>query len=196
MNKRILAALGIGIVVVTVAAVMASKNPAPTTPASQASPRAASTSADPQDIVPGLYANPITNTATQTGFKIVSITVENNVDPTTGKPVNDNVEIKLQNLTQANLTGFEVYYTVTDSITHQKEGYYKKLSNYTLAPGSTQTVQLDNGTGTGHYGLNTNGIYFKSNNMLTFNVIVSSKGYASVTSQATRSAGGAENKKD
>jgi hypothetical protein len=45
-----------------------------------------SASSSPENIVPGLYPNPIKNNATKQGIKITSIMVENNTDAS-GKAV-------------------------------------------------------------------------------------------------------------
>lgn len=151
------------------------------------------TSQSPEDVIAGLYPNPIQNTSTIQGFKIASAMVENN----TGSSVNsvsDHLQIVLQNLTNKDLTNFEVYYTITDSVTHQKEGYYKILNNYVLKAGATQSVNFDNKQGVGHFGVNINNLYFKSTDQLQFNIIVSAKGYKIQTATATKSTGGAETK--
>lgn len=155
---------------------------------------AQSTSTNPQDVVAGLYPNPIKNTATATGFTIKSGMVENNTDPTTGKVVSDHLELQLVNTTKADISNFEVYYTITDTKTQQKEGYYKKLAGFTLKAGATATVHFDNKSGYGHFGANTNSLYYKSTNPLDFSVQVSTPTYIVQTIQLTKAAGGAETK--
>jgi len=156
-------------------------------------PSAQTTSQDPQDIVPGLYPNPIKNNATALGFKITSLMVENNTD-TSGNPVNDHLQLTLQNLTSKDLTSFEVYYTITDPVTNKKEGYYKKLSGFVLPAGKTQTIHFDNKSGANHFTVNTHSLYFISSNKLLFTVTVSTPVYAIQTAQVTKAAGGAETK--
>lgn len=151
------------------------------------------TSQDPQDVVPGLYKNQIQNTASAEGFIIQAITVENNAD-STGKTVGDHLELTLKNNAGKDLTGFEVYYTITDQSTNKKEGYYKKLTSFTLKNGETQHVNFDNKQGDGHFTANKNSLYYTSSNKLLFDVMVSTPGYKVQTAQAAKAAGGAETK--
>lgn len=151
------------------------------------------TSQNPEDIIAGLYPNPINNTASQEGFKIKSILVENNTD-STGLPTSDHLELTLANVSSSDLSNFEVYYTITDTTNNTKEGYYKKLDNFTLKAGMLGTIHFDNGTEPGHYSVNKNSLYYKSSNALQFNVIVSTPGYRIDQAQATKAAGGAETK--
>ncbi len=159
----------------------------------QGSNSAQTTSQDPQDIVPGLYPNPIHNTATTEGFKITSLMVENNTDAA-GNPVSDHLQFTLQNLTNQDLSNFEGYYTITDTSTNKKEGYYKKLTGYVLKAGATQTINFDTNQGTGHFTVNTHSLYFTSTNKLQFTVMVSTPGYKVETASVEKAAGGAETK--
>ena len=149
------------------------------------------TSQNPQDIVPGLYKNPIQNTATQEGFVITATAVENNID-TTGKAVSDHLELTLKNTAGKDLTGFEVYYTISDPTTNKKEGYYKKVTGFVLRNSETKSINFDNQNGDGHFSANKNIIYYSSNNKLLFDVVVSTPGYKVQTAQAAKAAGGAE----
>lgn len=158
-----------------------------------ASPTQPNSTQDPQDIVPGLYKNPIQNTATKEGFSITAATVENNVDQT-GKTIGDHLELTLKNIAGADLTNFEVYYTITDSVTNKKEGYYKKLAGFVLQKGTTASINFDNKQGAGHFTANTNSIYYTSANKLHFDVLVSTPGYKMQTIQVDKAAGGAETK--
>lgn len=154
---------------------------------------AQSSSQDPQDIVPGLYTNPIQNNSTSEGFVIAAATVENNID-STGRTVNDHLELKLQNTSGKNLTDFEVYYTITDTVTNKKEGYYKKLTGFILKAGQAQSINFDNLQGEGHFTANKNSVYYTSSNKLNFEVMVSTAGYKVQNIKVTKAAGGAETK--
>ncbi len=151
----------------------------------------APTTATPQDIVPGLYPNPIKNTATASGIKISSVMVENNTDAA-GNAVSDHLQVTLQNLTGKTLSNLEAYYTITDTATGKKEGYYKQLTGFTLAPHATGTVHFDGQSGYGHYATNMHGIYGTTTDQLKFTIEVSASGYASVSASATKAPGGAE----
>ena len=166
------------------------QTPAPSTPV--ATQNTANTPAeDPQDVVAGLYKNPIQNTAIQEGFVISNSLVENNTDKV-GKVIDDHLELALKNTVGKDLADFEVYYAITDTVTNQKEGYYKKLTGFVLKSGETRGVHFDNGTDTGHFKANKDSLYYKSPNKLTFDVTVSSAGYKIQTVQISKDAGGAE----
>ncbi len=148
-------------------------------------------SEDPEDIVAGLYKNQIQNTATQEGFVITDSKVENNTDKA-GKAVDDHLELILKNIAGKNLTDFEVYYMITDIVTGQKEGYYKKLTDFVLKSGETQSIHFDNGTDPGHFKVNKDSLYYKSPNKMTFDITVSAAGYKPQTVQISKDAGGTE----
>ena len=146
---------------------------------------------DPQDIVPGLYKNPIQNTSTQEAFTITASQAENNTDQT-GKVIDDHLELTLKNTTGKDLSNFEVYYTITDATANIQEGYSKKLPGFVLKKGNTQTIHFDNKSGDGHFSANKQSVYYKSSNQVIFDVTVSSPGYKAQTVQVTKAAGGAE----
>ncbi len=197
----IFAASGIFIIIMTAAFLIRvnppSKSPAtsqPTVAQPKPAPSGApSPSQDPQDIIPGLYPDPIKNTATGQGFKITSVMVENNTD-SAGNPVSDHLQLILQNLTTKDLSPFEIYYTIADTTSNKKEGYYKKLANFVLPAGASQTIHFDNQQGTDHFTANTHSLYFTSTNKLQFNVMINTPGYAVQTAQVEKAAGGAETK--
>ena len=161
--------------------------PAPTT-TSTSTPQGTQSA---EDIVPGLYPNPIKNTATAKGFSVPSILVENNTDAA-GNPVSDHLEFTLKNLTTKTLSNFEVYYTIVDASNGKKEGYYKQLTGFSLPPGGSGTVNFDGQSGPGHYGVNMHGIYGTTVDKLQFKVEISTPGYAPVYVTATKAPGGAE----
>ncbi len=148
---------------------------------------------DPEDVVPGLYKNTIVNTATQPGFTISDVKVENNTDAS-GKVINDHLELTLKNTSGKDLSDFEVYYLITDTATGTKEGYNKKLTGFTLKNGETTSIHFDNTQGAGHFSANKDSLYYKSTNKLTFDVSVSTPGFKIETAQVTKDAGGAETK--
>lgn len=205
MNKKILIIGGIVILIVASSQIIANSPHTPDTSGKNllwVTPKISSQSnnkttaqitQDPEDIVPGTYPNPIQNTATTQGFKISSIMVENNTDAS-GNPVSDHLQLMLQNLTTQDLSNFEVYYTIADTVTNKKEGYYKKLNNFVLKAGTTQNINFDTKQGDGHFSVNTHNLYFTSTNKLQFTVMVSTPNYKVETITATKAAGGAETK--
>lgn len=186
MNKKIIWASIVGAVIIAAAVIVNLPRHTTTAPAQV-------TSNNPQDIAPGLYPNPIKNTATAAGFTIKSGMVENNTDAA-GKVVSDHLELQLTNTTTSAIKDFEVYYTITDTKTKQQEGYYKKLTGFVLQPGATTAIQFDNQTGAGHFTANKNSLYYKSTNPLKFSVQVGAPGYQVQTIDLTKAAGGAETK--
>lgn len=204
MNKYYLYGAGvlllIGVVVVsqtgpartvTGTAAVAGVPTTPSTTAKVSTTPTSTTSVSPQDIVPGLYPNPIKNSSVKPGIKITSIIVENNVDATK-KPVSDHLEFTIQNLTNTTLSNPEVYYTIVDTANGKTEGYYKSLMGVTLVPRGTATVNFDGQSGVGHYAVNTHGIYGTTTDQLKFSVEVSVAGYALAHVTATKAPGGAE----
>lgn len=149
------------------------------------------TSTNPTDIVPGLYQNPIINTATVDGFKIIDSKVENNEDANK-QIVDDHLELTLKNISGKDISDFEVYYTITDTVTNQKEGYYKKLDGFVLKNNETKSIHFDNKIGDGHFTSNINSLYYKSSNKMIFNVMVSAFGYKIESISINKDAGGAE----
>lgn len=179
--------------VLAVTGCSAAATPPPNTSAS-AQAGASMAGNDPQDIAPGKYPNKITNTSTAPGLDIISAIVENNVAPGTNTPVSDHIELQIKNTSSTDMTGFQMFYTVTDTVTGATKSYFKDLTGYTLAKGATATLNFDNGTGTGHFGLNTNGIYFKSTNKLDFHIELSATDHKPATIDVSKAAGGAEKK--
>jgi len=147
---------------------------------------------DLQDKDPAFAENPIKNDSTKEGFKITSILVENNVDPNTQKAVDDHLEIALKNISGQDLKNFEIYYTITDTVTNKKEGYYLKLTNFVLKKEETQSIHFDNGKGENHFSENPNSSYFNSPNAKIFDVVLSVPGYKLVTARVNKDPGGEE----
>ncbi len=153
----------------------------------------AAASSDPEDIVAGLYSSAINNTATKDGLQIVSAKVEDNTD-SSGKPVSDRLEVTLKNTSTETMTNFDIYYLMTDIVTKAQEGYNKKLTGLTLAPGETKTIYFDGAATPGHYSANKSNLYYKALNGVRFDITVSAAGFKPQTVQAHKAAGGAEQK--
>ncbi len=180
------------IILVTIGGVILNKSfSSPNQKVSQTSSTKQNVSNDPQDIVPGLYANSIKNTSTVSGLKIESGLVENNVDKD-GKTTDDHLELVLKNSSLKDMSNFEAYYTVTDLVDSKKEGYYKKLTGFTLKAGETKTIHFDSKIGENHFGVNKDGLYFTGKNKMQFDVQISSPDFKIATIQIAKDAGGAE----
>jgi hypothetical protein len=90
------------------------------------------------------------------------------------------------------MTGFEVFYTMTDRKTKRAESYYLKLTGLELGPGRGATVHFDSGKGPGHYPENTNSIYRTSRNAVDFLVEVSCTGFQPAPGKAAKTASSTE----
>jgi hypothetical protein len=141
-------------------------------------------------------SNPIANTSTEPGLTITQVLVENNVDPATGKDAADHLEIALSNAGSRELTGFEVYYEITDLVTGDKEGYYCKLSGFSIAPGASRSVHFDDTGLVDHYPDNPFSLYHLSLNEMQVDVTVSAEGVMPQTASVKKDAGGDEDPND
>lgn len=138
-------------------------------------------------------SNPIKNSSTAQTLKIESVLVENNVDPMTKKTVSDHVEIALRNTGSTALTGFEFYYTFTDSKTNASESYYAKAPDtFSIPAGGTRVANFDGLNAPDHFPVNKFSLYYQSKNALDVKVIVSAAGAAVQTATVKKAAGGPE----
>jgi hypothetical protein len=151
-----------------------------------------STAAGSTQVLP-VAENPIVNTSTKEGLQIISAMVENNVDPATKKDLSDRLQITIKNTTSETLSDLEVYYQMRDATTQKTEGYYQKLTDFSLAPGAEGTVYFDSETGAGHYPENTFSLYRTSANEVVFSIEVSAAGYAPAMGEAVKAVGTGEN---
>ncbi|MGK2880600.1 MAG: hypothetical protein ACSLE6_07325 [Mycobacterium sp.] len=136
--------------------------------------------------------NPIANTSTAQSMVIDSVLVENNVDAS-GKAVDDHLEIAIINAGTTELTGFEVYYTITDPQTSDTESYYADLpDDFAVAGGGSRVIHFDNTGATDHFPVNQYSLYYTDTNALDLTVEVSATESAPQTASVTKDAGGAE----
>lgn len=142
---------------------------------------------DKTDKDPVLTPNLIKETsATALPVKVKDARVEDNVN------ASDHLEITLTNTGNSALKDFDLYYTVTDTVTKKAEGYYVKLTGFTLETGSTKTLHFDNKQGDLHYSGNFNGIYGTSKNEVQFQGQIHAAGYAPLVFSTKKSKGTAE----
>lgn len=118
--------------------------------------------------------------------KVKDARVEDNVN------ASDHLEITLANTGNTALKDFDLYYTVTDTVTKKSEGYYVKLAGFALEAGSTKTLHFDNKQGELHYTGNFNGIYGTSQNEVQFQGQIHAAGYAPLDFSTKKSKGTAE----
>ena len=136
--------------------------------------------------------NPISNTSSAPGLVLVNAMAENNVDPATKQPTADRLQVQLKNTSPGTLSGFEIYYTMTDVTTKKSESYYLPLTGLTLAAGAETTIFFDNQTGPNHFPENKFSIYRSSKNQVDFTIEVSAKGDAVAKGTAVKGAGTGE----
>ena len=166
----------------TTAGVSATGAPASTSPASSTS----------SQILP-VTSNPITNSATAKTLTIASVLVENNVDPTDGKPTDDHLEVALKNTGTTTLSGVEIFYTIKDPTASTSESYYTKLpTTFAIPAGQTRIAHFDNTGAVDHFAVNKYSLYYTSKNPLEVTVVASATGAAVQTASVKKDAGGPE----
>ena len=142
---------------------------------------------DKLDKNPNYTPNPIKETKTVIlPVKIKDIRVQDNVNAT------DHLEITLSNTGKVDLKNFDCYFTEVDAVTKAKEGYYVKLTGFTLETGSTKTLHFDNKSAELHYNGNMNGIYGTSKNEVVFTGQIHATDYAPLDFSAKKDKGTAE----
>ena len=136
--------------------------------------------------------NPIVNTSKIAGISITSAMVQDNVDPKTKKAITDRLLVTVVNKASKPATGFEIFYSMTDSTTKATENYYLPLTGFTLKAGATGYLNFDGKAGVGHYPENKFSLYRSSTNEVKFNIQLSAKGYKIATSSAVKDKGTGE----
>ncbi len=187
-SKIIIAAVIVAVAVVIGIIVVGQGGSAPATaPNAAASPGAGGASA----VLP-VSTNPIVNASTTPGLTVVSAMAENNVDPATKKPIADRLQVTVKNSSSSSLSGFEVFYTMTDTTTKKSESYYVPLTGVTVAAGASATVFFDNQAGPNHFSENKFSLYRNSTNRVDFAIEVSAKGAALAHGTAVKGKGTGE----
>jgi hypothetical protein len=186
--KITIAAVAVAVAVAIGIIVVGQGGSAPATaPNAAASPGAGGASA----VLP-VSTNPIVNASTTPGLTVVSAMAENNVDPATKKPIADRLQVTVKNSSASSLSGFEVFYTMTDATTKKSESYYVPLTGMTVAAGASATVFFDNQAGPNHFGENKFSLYRSSTNRVDFAIEVSAKGAALAHGTAVKGKGTGE----
>jgi len=187
MNRKLL--IGAGATTLAIGGLYFLKPHTTQTPTTNTSSQTATDNA--QQVAPGLYENKITNISTIPGLEIIKTEVENIIGPD-GKAQDDHLQVTVKNTSATTLTSFEAYYTITDTKTQQKEGYFQKLDGFSVDSGKTAIISFDGASGAGHFPVNTSSLFYKSQNKLQFAVEISAAGVAPQNSTVTKDAGGAE----
>ena len=142
---------------------------------------------DVEDTDPAMAENPIAEANTVTlPIEVVDARVEDNQTA-------DHLEITMRNTGSETLSGFDVYFTITDKLDGSQEGYYVNLDGLEIASEGTATIHFDNDLATpNHYIGNMNGLYGTSANGLIFDVTLHAADYAPLTFTVEKAEGTAE----
>lgn len=146
---------------------------------------------DLQDDAPTSATNPIQESSITTGFTIDNILVENN-QLADGSDAPDHLELAVTNVTDTDISNFDVYYTITDPTTSIVQSYYRTLPDFILAAGETRAIHFDNASEVDHFSVNPNNLYYTDTNELLVEVTLHADGFAPQTANVTKDAGGAE----
>ena len=145
---------------------------------------------DLADTAPTQAANPLTPTGPAAPFALTEAMVENNYDLATKTVTPDHLEILVTNTGATDLAGFQIYVSIADTTT--TESWTRALTGFTVPAGGTGRLHFDEGTEAGHFRANPNSIYATTETAKTFTVQLQATGFAPVTAQIAKDAGGAE----
>lgn len=147
---------------------------------------------DLKDDNPVFAANTIAADGAAAPFSIKEALVENNYDPVARKDATDHLELQVANASSQDLSGFSIYYTITDKDTGTKEAYLSKLDGFTVPANGDARIHFDDSGMPGRFRANPNSIYITSQNAKLFTVELKADGYQPVTVEINKDAGGAE----
>jgi hypothetical protein len=147
---------------------------------------------DLADTNPTLMANPMDLTGAPAPFAIKEALVENNYDFAAKKDATDHLELLVANTGATPLTGFSIYYSITDTGNGAVEGSFRTLDGFSIPPGGEARIHLDDGSQPGHYRANPNSIYVSSQAAKTVTFVLKADGFAPVSMEVAKDKGGAE----
>lgn len=146
---------------------------------------------DLADADPVNAPNPIIDAGQPAPYRIGELLVENNVDPATNSDAPDHLEIQLFNDGATDLTGFTVYYTITDNDSGAMESYIYR-PDIVVPAGGEARIHVDEGAMPGHLRANPNSLYLTSLSGKHVTVSVQAEGYAAMRATVEKDPGGAE----
>ncbi|CAI9418737.1 hypothetical protein ANOBCDAF_04354 [Pleomorphomonas sp. T1.2MG-36] len=146
---------------------------------------------DLADKTPVFAPSPIQPGGSPASFHIGELLVENNVDQVGHKDAPDHLEIQVINDAAKPLSGFTLYYTLTDVDTGAQEAYIAHPALTIPAHGDAR-IHIDDGSVTGHLRANPNSIYATTQSAKTVSVTLQLPGEAAVQQTIKKDAGGAE----
>ena len=143
---------------------------------------------DLKDNMPVFAENPITSDGTTAPFDIGEALVENNYDP----DASDHLELLIHNTGAGVLKNFTMYTTIKANDTGTLEGYLRPLEGFEVPAGGEARVHVDDSGLPNHFRANPNSIYTTSESAKTFTVTLKADGFAPVSVEIAKDAGGAE----
>lgn len=147
---------------------------------------------DKTDPAPLALGNPIKESSAKVGFKINSIVVENNVDAG-GAAAPDHLELTVTNTAGADIgSGFELYYTLTDTVTGTVQSFYLPLPGFALKTGETVHLHVDDATAAGHFRADPNSMFYTGKNAVKVEATLHTPSFAPQTTGIQKDAAGAE----
>lgn len=146
---------------------------------------------DLADKSPVFAESPIQPGGATASFHIGEVLVENNVDPVAHKDAPDHLEIQVVNDSAKPLSGFTLYYTLTDADSGAQEAYIAHPA-ITVPAGGEARIHVDDSGAKDHLRANPNSIYVTSQSAKAVSVTLQLPGEAAVQQQAQKDAGGAE----
>lgn len=136
--------------------------------------------------------NPMVMDGPAAPFTIAEALVENNYDPVLKADAADHLELLISNPGATDLTGFSIYYAIKDNDSGITEGTFRALDGFVVPAGAEARIHLDDGAATGHFRTNPNSIYVTSQAAKTVTFVVQAAGYAPVSVDIAKDAGGKE----
>ncbi len=147
---------------------------------------------DLADVEAGFMANPMQMDGPAAPFQIVGALVEDNYDPAKKADAADHLELLIRNPGTTAMSGFSVYYAITDADTGAVEGTFRRLDGFGVPAGGEARIHLDAAEEPGHFRANPNSIYISSQAAKTFDVAVQLDGFAPVAVVIAKDKGGPE----
>ena len=159
-------------------------------------PMVADTDGDGQndlaDADPAFMANLLDMTGAAAPFAIKEALVENNYGYAAKKDATDHLELLVTNSGSTDLSGFSIYYSITDADTGKVEGTFHKLDGFIVPAGGEARIHFDDAAVAGHFRANPNSIYITSQAAKTVTFVLKADGFAPASVDVAKDKGGAE----
>ncbi len=130
--------------------------------------------------------SPSENSTTPLPVQITDVRVEDNFKAA------DHLEISLKNTGTTALELDACFITITDKKTGATEKYFVDMHAFSVKPRTKETLHFDNGTASGHFPGNNNGLYRTAADGLIFSVTLQSTGFKPFQLEVEKAPGTAE----